>query len=106
MEAVRNRQLCFAHQVYLSAVKFSVEAGGGSRGSCMVLASDGTPADDKLGPAWCFTPENEAFKDKVLETVVENGETRHAWVERRPIPQSDTWFETAWAAFREGRIYA
>jgi len=105
VEAVRNRQLCFAQRVYLAAVKFAVDAGAGSRGSCMVLASDGKPADEKLGSAWRFTPENESFRDKVLETTAENNVIRNEWTARRPIPQSDTWFETAWAAYREGKIF-
>jgi hypothetical protein len=42
----------------------------------------------------------------VLETVATpDGKTVHEWVERRPIPEADAWFETAWASFRSGEIY-
>jgi hypothetical protein len=27
------------------------------------------------------------------------------WVARRRMPESDSWFETAWAKFRNGEIY-
>jgi len=105
-EALRNRQLCFAHWVYLDAVRFQVNSGVGSRGSAMVMDANGRPAHPKLGDAWRYAAEDESFRNRVLETTVaEDGAIRHAWVPRRPIPEGDHWFETAWAAFREGRIY-
>ncbi|MBN1676583.1 MAG: FAD-binding protein [Kiritimatiellae bacterium] len=105
-EALRNRQLCFAHAVYLEAVKFAVQSGVGSRGSAMVLDETGTPAHESLGQEWNFAPENPEFRDKVLVTAAEpDGRVRNEWVPRRPLPKTDAWFETAWAAFREGKIY-
>ena len=106
VEALRNRQLCFAHLVYLSAVAFQVESGVGSRGSALVLTGrGGVKAHPKLGPEWRFAKENEDFREKVLETDVRGERIANRWVPRRPIPESDLWFETAWAAFREGKIY-
>ena len=105
MEALRNRQLCFAHLVYLEAVHAAVDSGVGSRGSAMVLAARGTRAHAKLGPEWRFAKEDEAFRDRVLETDVSGGRIRSRWIPRRPIPETDLWFETAWAAYREGKIY-
>lgn len=105
-EALRNRHLCFAHRVYLEAVRHAVHSGVGSRGSVMVTNPDGQPAHPKLGDEWRFEAENEAFREKVLVTeVADDGEVRVEWIDRRPIPESDLWFETAWAAYREGRIY-
>ncbi len=37
--------------------------------------------------------------------VTEEGRTRNRWVPCRPIPESDLWFESAWASYREGRSY-
>ena len=55
---------------------------------------------------WKFTPENAAFREQVLETsVAADGQVACEWVARRPIPESDVWFETAWAAYRNGEIY-
>ena len=72
----------------------------------MVLQPEGRDAHPELGADWNFEPENEAFREKVLETdIAEDGTVSHAWHPRRPIPDSDLWFETAWAAYREGRIY-
>jgi len=52
-------------------------------------------------------PEDECFREQVLETVaMPDGTVRSAWVPRRPLPHPDSWFETAWAEFREGEIYS
>jgi succinate dehydrogenase/fumarate reductase flavoprotein subunit len=112
-EALRNRQLCFAHAVYLEAIAYALDSGVGSRGSAVVLAEGGRPIHEALGAEWRFAPEDPAFREKVLETVpvLEGtpGEGRptvtQQWVPRRPIPETDAWFETAWADYRKGEIY-
>jgi hypothetical protein len=104
-EAFTTRQLCLAHLVYLEAALFAVESGVGSRGSALVLAPEGEPVDGRLGEEWRHLPEDPSFREYVMETVFDGEEARCAWVPRRPIPETDTWFETAWAAYREGRIY-
>jgi len=105
-EAWNTRQLCFAHLVYLEAIRFAVKSGAGSRGSSMVLDPSGTRAHERLGSEWSFAPPNPDFRERVLETVADPGGTvTSAWVPRRPLPKTDAWFETAWAAFRDEKIY-
>jgi succinate dehydrogenase/fumarate reductase flavoprotein subunit len=110
-EAAMNRYLCFAHAVYLEAVHYAVQSGVGSRGSAMVVDPSGQPVHDRLDETWRIVPEDPAFREKVQETLVEttpdkpSAQITHRWVPRRPIPNSDLWFETAWARFRAGDIY-
>ncbi len=105
-EALRNLQLCFAHAVYLEATLFQLQSGVGSRGSAMVLDPEGTPVHDMLGDEWRLQMEDTSFRERVLESLASiDGTVENEWVERRPIPHSDAWFETAWAAFRKGEIY-
>jgi succinate dehydrogenase/fumarate reductase flavoprotein subunit len=105
-EALRNRQLCFAHAVYLEAILFALHSGVGSRGSSIAVTPDGVRIHGGLGDEWRIAPENPAFREKVLETVaLPDGEVNNEWVDRRPIPQAEAWFETAWARFRRGEIY-
>jgi succinate dehydrogenase/fumarate reductase flavoprotein subunit len=109
-EALRTRQLCFAHAVYLDAVAYAVNSGVGSRGSAIVLDPGGTRIHESLGDEWRLAPENPAFREQVLETALvgtDLGAPRlaHTWVPRRPLPETDAWFETAWARYREGEIY-
>jgi len=106
-EALRNRQLCFAHAVYIEAVRYAVETGLGSRGSCMVLDPKGQRAHGKLDSAyWSFMPENVTFRDQVMETQAScEGKAVSRWVPRRLLPDSDVWFETGWASYRNGEIF-
>ncbi len=105
-EAWNVRQLCFAQLVYLEAIRFAVESGAGSRGSSMVLDPSGTPAHPRLGAEWNFVPPNPDFREQVLETTATpDGRVESVWVPRRPLPKTDAWFETAWAAYRSGEIY-
>ncbi len=105
-EGLRNLQLCFAHAIYLEAILCAVESGVGSRGSAIVLDRDGMLPHGSLGDAWRFAPEDPAFRKKVLETVTKgDGEVVNRWVNRRPLPHTEAWFETEWRAFREGEIY-
>jgi len=105
-EALRNRQLCFAHAVYLEAILFALQSGVGSRGSCIVLDPAGDKVHDKLSGEWRIAPEDASFREQVLETVATpGGEVINEWVGRRPIPEADAWFETAWASFRSGEIF-
>ena len=105
-EAWNTRQLCFAHLVYLEAIRFAVQSGAGSRGSSVVLDPGGTRAHDRLSPEWSFAPPNPDFRERVLETAAAPDATvENTWVPRRPLPKTDAWFETAWAAYRDGAIY-
>ena len=104
--AFRVRQLCFAHAVYLDAIQFVVEENVGSRGSSIILDSNGTMVHEKLDENWRIAPEDTQFRSQVLETYFkDNGEVKHRWIPCRPIPEHEAWFETAWARFRDGDIY-
>ena len=104
--AFRVRQLCFAHAVYLDAIQFVVEENVGSRGSSIILDSNGTMVHEKLDENWRIVPENTQFRSQVLETYFkDNSEVKHRWIPCRPIPEHEAWFETAWARFRDGDIY-
>jgi len=105
-DALTTRQLCYAHLVYLEAVAFAVASGVGSRGSALVLVPDGVSLHPALGAAWHMQPEDERYREQVLETEADaSGVVTSRWVPRRPIPPTEAWFETAWAAWREERIY-
>jgi len=105
-EALRNRYLCLAHAVYLEAVLFAVRSGVGSRGSAMVVDPAGQPVHRTLSDDWRIAPEDTDFRGKVQETQLSpDGSVDNRWVDRRELPESDVWFETAWARFRSGKVY-
>ncbi len=105
-ESLRNRQLCFAHAVYLEAIKYALESGTGSRGSSIALDPDGVKIHEQLDESWRIVEEDATYREQVLETTATpDGSVTCAWVDRRPLPHPDAWFETAWARFRSGDIY-
>ncbi len=106
VQALRNRHLCLAHLVYLEAMLFQLRGGVGSRGSAMVRGSGGRRIHPDLDEvSWSFREENPAFRDFVLETLWKDDGVQNIWVPVRPLPQTDDWFETAWARYRNGEIY-
>jgi succinate dehydrogenase/fumarate reductase flavoprotein subunit len=106
VQALRNRQLCFAHWMYLDATLHQVKSGVGSRGSAMVQDTAGKRAHRQLDKEeWSFAVEDPEFRAKVQETVLKDGKVKSRWVKCRPVPESNLWFETAWADYRAGKIY-
>ncbi len=94
---LRNRDLCLAHAVYLAAIAEYLERGGQSRGSFLVLGEDGQ---------WALNPPGAFVDSHLLEVSVGDGLTpRTAWVDVRPIPEDEGWFETVWKAFRNGTVF-
>ncbi len=105
--ALRTRHLCFAHLVYLEAILYQLESGVGSRGSSIVVQMAGDALLEKSPGNWDLQKENAAYQSKVLETSAHPGaEIRSRWVEKRDLPDVQTWFETDWERFRNGQIFS
>lgn len=104
--AFRARQLSFAQAVYLSTIQYAVHSGVGSRGSSIILDPSGQKIHPRLEEAWRIAPENSTFRTKLLETRANSdGGMQFEWIERNPIPEPDSWFETTWARYNRGEIY-
>ena len=104
--AFRLRQLCFSHLMYLKAIDFSLEHNVGSRGSSIVLDPAGQQVHPLLEEHWKILPENTEYRKKVLETEgVPTGVILNEWLDCNPVPETDAWFETAWAEYRKREIY-
>ena len=106
-EAMKVRHLVFAHLAYLEAIKAYLEAGGGSRGSTMVIDPDGLPVLEGLLEEWRYKPEEERFRGLVLETAWNPKERRFdtAFSKRRPLPPVTSWFENVWGDYLQRKIY-
>ena len=105
-EAFRTRQLGYAAAVYLDAILYALKTGVGSRGSSIVLDAGGMNIHPNLDETWKIMPEDSSFRSRVLESTLIPGDgVRNEWVNCRPIPEIDSWFETTWASYREGKIY-
>ncbi|MBN2046782.1 MAG: FAD-binding protein [Anaerolineaceae bacterium] len=105
-EALRVRQLCFAHACYLDAILFGVKSGVGSRGSSLVLGDEGERIHPELPEDWRMVAEEPDFQSRLLVSCWgKNGQSNHSWAKRHPIPLETQWFERAWAAFQRGEHY-
>ncbi len=104
--AFKVRQLAFSHLVYLDAINFMLENRVGSRGSSIVLDSEGDQFSELLDESWKIQREDPAFREKVLITKIkDNLSISHLWEPVRPLPEIDAWFETTWAAYRNREIF-
>lgn len=106
-EAFKNLDLCLTHALYLEAMGEYLEKGGKSRGSYLVIDPGGENPCRELGDEWNFSLNKEdSFVDKkILEIYLdENLNIVKKWVEIRPIPQEDTWFENVWHEYMKDTI--
>lgn len=105
--AFRARDLCLTHALYLEAIFEYLEKNGKSRGSSLVLDHTGIKPCNEMGDDWRFslTPPEAFVNRKILEVGLdENFEPAKHWVDIRPIPEEDGWFETIWHAYVQDQI--
>jgi len=98
-EAFKNLDLGLTHALYLEAIGEYLEKGGQSRGSYLVKNPDGKIPCPEVGDEWKFLlNDQDAFVNKkILEVSLDSGSNViKQWVDIRPIPQGDTWFENVW----------
>jgi hypothetical protein len=91
--------------MYLEAVAEYLNKGGRSRGSYLVLDSEGKFPAPALDPNAAFSlaePDDFASR-RILEIRLDNsGRPETHWTAIRPIPETDLWFENVWSDFRAG----
>lgn len=110
-ESLRTRILALTHLLYIAAVRDTLLATG-SRGSRLLLEENAPLTHPKLH--WSYRPENVSQREYIHVTRLSPSsspeetteiEIQHTVRPRRPIPHCDAWFETAWAEYREGKIF-
>jgi succinate dehydrogenase/fumarate reductase flavoprotein subunit len=106
-DAFKNLDLGLTHALYLEAAGEYMEKGGQSRGSYLVKNPGGNIPCDELGDEWKFLlNEQDAFvSQKILEVALgSDGGVMKQWVDVRPIPKEDAWFENIWNHFLKNDI--
>jgi len=106
-DAFKTLDLCLTHAVYLEAVREYLERGGRSRGSYLVLDAAGVKPCAGLPDTWRFslTPPDAEVNRKILEISLDPARNiRKTWVDVRPIPLDEAWFETVWNNFVKDEI--
>jgi hypothetical protein len=101
-DVFKNLDLCLTHALYLEAIGEYLDNDGRSRGSFLVLDPDGESPCDQLGDDWRFrlNPGDSFVSAKILEISLDSDmNIKKKWVDIRPIPQAETWFEKVWKSF-------
>lgn len=95
--------MLISQQVYLTAMLDYVLQGGGSRGSALYTCSDGEKPGEGLPDLFCCRLDKGALGGMIQEiSLLMNPFACQAkWRKARPIPESDSFFETQWKAYRE-----
>ena len=104
-DAIRAEHLALASVAYLKAISTLLEQGSGSRGSHLVLSSDGVRI---AGIELRFKPENTDLRNSILRVEYDpklSDLFRCQIVALRPIPTERKAFEPSWKDYRQGEIY-
>ena len=112
-KAVQTESMSLTHLALLTAIDNMIDKGVGSRGSHIILDSEGIPMPEVLRdeegelPHW--RPENEGLR-KTIQEMEFNGDSAKLFsfshVPVRPIPERDIAFEPAWTAYREKKVFS
>ena len=104
-----DKHLALASIAFLEALRSYIENGGGSRGGFMILDEKGDlTVDSKRSSELRHRSENTEKRMEILEVQAVDGhpgEFAVTPVAVRPLPKDDSWYETTWAAWSDGRIY-
>ena len=104
-EAVQNHHLCLTHVAFLTAMDNLLSRGGGSRGAYMVLDREGNlVVETAQGARLPHRAENLEMRQEIIEVRLNERGAFEAWpTPVRPLPEDDSWYETTWREWREGR---
>jgi len=103
--AWKNRDAIITEITYLAAMEEYLRQHGGSRGSYMVMDANGQLPCAGLDDSFRFTLSEDTLKEQICEvTYHPDTEVTCTWVNRRPVPADESWFENVWAAYREDKV--
>ncbi|WP_461207277.1 oxidoreductase [Clostridium sp. DL1XJH146] len=104
----KNYDILICQYAFFSAIEEYIKNNGQSRGSYIVENLNGSKSMDIGKEEFRYSIDKD-LSSKLCETLIDIDnlviKTRHQWVDVRPIPQSDNWFESAWQEFRENKIF-
>jgi succinate dehydrogenase/fumarate reductase flavoprotein subunit len=105
--AVQDHHLCLTQLAFLSAMHDLLARGGGSRGGYAVVDREGDCVlETAQGPRLPHRSENLPMRHEIIETRFSPaGECEVSVTRARPLPQDDSWYETTWQAWREGKVF-
>jgi succinate dehydrogenase/fumarate reductase flavoprotein subunit len=104
VKSFENYHLAVASVAYLAAIEEYLLAGGGSRGSAMVLGEEGEPLGPGLPEAWRMVPEKPELRQTICEVRMDGAAPKVDRVPVRPVPTETFWFENVWNAYMRREV--
>ena len=106
-DVFKNLDLGLTHALYLEAIGEYLGKKGQSRGSYLVKNPEGIIPCSEVGEDWKFllNDQDDFVNKKILEVSLDSGgNVIKQWVDIRPIPRDDTWFENVWNRYMNDDI--
>ncbi len=101
-KALRLRHMMIAQVWYLSAIDHYLKNGGGSRGSYLVVDSEGKEAHP-LASQYRIKEEKCSLRSVMQVLFVdEHGRLCHRFDQCRAVPSESFWFERVWKEYQAG----
>jgi succinate dehydrogenase/fumarate reductase flavoprotein subunit len=102
----RSYDMLITQIACLSAMLEYTEQNGDSRGSYLIADDHGSHEIKTPDMTFKFSNEQD-YRDRICETYItkEGFDFCNTWVNVRPIPEYDSWFENVWSDFRESKIF-
>ncbi|MGI6255912.1 MAG: FAD-binding protein [Acutalibacter sp.] len=95
--ALKNREMLLTQRAMLSAMSLTGE-NCGSRGSALITDPQG---ESLPGLPFRFRRGNGSHREDWVETRLEGAQVTSRFVEVRPLPKTDGWFENVWREYRQ-----
>ncbi len=109
VRATEDKHLALTSIAFLETMRYYIAHDGGSRGACMVLDEHGDlSVDSKRGSELRHRSEHMEKRNEILETKQQQdsaGVFDVTPVTPRALPADQSWFETTWEQWRNGRIF-
>jgi len=103
-----TRNLAIAHAAFLKSIEYYVNNGGGSRGSYLVVdksdeGENTAKIESASGPLLIYRKESIEHRKQRINV---SGQDLSIHIDEvRPIPEDDSWYETTWAEYRDGKLF-
>jgi succinate dehydrogenase/fumarate reductase flavoprotein subunit len=104
----RNYDILVCQYAFLSEIEEYIKNDGQSRGSYVIENTNGSKIIEAFQYEFKYSIDS-SLSSKLCETLIDIDNCKikiqHHWVDSRPIPEVDGWFESVWKDFRENKIF-
>lgn len=97
------RDMLISIKAYMFAMTDYAAKGGKSRGSALYTDYGGSKPYPHLPDVFTFKVDDGALDEEIQTVKVADGRCSSVWRKRRPLPESDDFFEVVWSSYRKNK---